>query len=38
MEELKAYFGFMILMGLVSLPALDDDWRRDPLLHYGGIA
>ena len=37
-EELKAYFGFMILTGLVSLPALDDYWRRDPLLHYGGIA
>lgn len=31
-EELRAYFGFMILM--VSLPALDDHWRRDPLLHY----
>ena len=32
-EEMKAYFGFMILMGLVSLLALDDYWRRDPLLH-----
>ena len=37
-QELKAYFGFMILMGLVSLPAMDDYWRRDPLLHYSPIA
>lgn len=37
-EELRAYFGFMVLMGLVSLPAIDDYWRRDPLLHYSPIA
>lgn len=37
-DELHAYFGFMILIGLVSLPALDDYWRRDPLLHYSPIA
>ena len=38
MEELRAYFGFMVLMGLVPLPAIDDYWRRDPLLHYSPIA
>ena len=37
-EELRAYFGFMVLMGVVSLPAMDDYWRRDPLLHYSPIA
>ena len=37
-EELRAYFGFMVLMGLVPLPAIDDYWRRDPLLHYSPIA
>ena len=38
MEELRAYFGFMVLMDVVSLPAMDDYWRRDPLLHYSPIA
>ena len=37
-DELRAYFGFMVLMGLVPLPAIDDYWRRDPLLHYSPIA
>jgi len=37
-EDLRAYFGFMILMGIVHLPALDDYWRRDSLLHYSPIA
>ena len=36
--ELRAYFGFMLLMGLVSLPALDDYWRRDTFLRYSPIA
>ena len=36
-EELRAYFGFRTLMGIVTEPALDDYWRRDEL-HYGPIA
>ena len=36
-EELRAYFGFQILMGLVDEPATEDYWRRDEL-HYSPIA
>jgi hypothetical protein len=32
--ELQAYMGFMILMGLVKLPALFDYWKNDPTFHY----
>ena len=38
MEELHPYFGFILLMGLVSLPALDDYWCRDTFLRYGPLA
>ena len=37
-EELKAYLGFSILMGLVQMPALDDYWSVDPFLHYPAIS
>ena len=37
-EELQAYFGFCVLMGINHLPALDDYWSTDPTLHYSGIA
>ena len=37
-EELKAYFGFKILMGLYPKPAMSDYWRRDPFVHYAPIA
>ena len=37
-EELRAYLGFCILMGIVKLPAIDDFWKKDPYLHYGPIA
>ena len=37
-DEVKAYLGFSILMGIVQLPSLDDYWKRDPLLHYAPIA
>ena len=37
-EELEAFLGFHILMGIIHLPAVDDYWRRDPLLHYAPIA
>ena len=36
--ELKAYFGFMILMGLNKLPGLVDYWKVDPIYHYAPIA
>ena len=32
--ELKA----CILMGITKLPAIDDYWKKDPLLHYDPIA
>ena len=37
-EELKAFLGFCILMGINSLPALKDYWKRDPAFHYAPIA
>ena len=37
-EELRAYLGFCILMGVTHLPALDDYWSTDPTLHYSPIA
>ena len=37
-EELKAYLGFCILMGINHLPALDDYWSTDPALHYSPVA
>ena len=38
MEELRAYFGFMILMGLYPRPSLSDYWKRDPFVNYAPIA
>lgn len=37
-EELRAYMGFCILMGIVKLPSLDDYWKKDTLFHYSPIA
>ena len=37
-DELKAYLGFCILMGINHLPALDDYWSTDPMLHYSPVA
>ncbi|KAL5517551.1 hypothetical protein EMCRGX_G003113 [Ephydatia muelleri] len=37
-EELRAYFGFMILMGLVRMPELEDYWKLDPVFNYPPIA
>ena len=37
-EELKAFFGFSILMGVNHLPSLDDYWSRDQRLRYAPIA
>ena len=32
--ELEAFFGFMILMGIVRLPSLLDYWKNDVTFHY----
>ncbi len=37
-DELCAYMGFMILMGLVQLPSIHDYWQRDEVYHYGPVA
>ena len=36
--ELKAYMGFCIFMGIVKLPTIENDWRRDVQFHYSPIA
>ena len=37
-EEIWAFFGFMILMGINQLPALRDYWKLDPTYRYNPIA
>ena len=37
-EELCAYFGFMILIGIVRLPSLGDYWKKDMIYHYTPVA
>ena len=37
-EDLYAYFGIMVMMGLVDLPCLQDYWKRDPLFYCPSIA
>ena len=37
-QELQAYMGFMVMMGLVKLPSLKDYWKRDEMFHYSPIA
>jgi hypothetical protein len=37
-EELKAYLGLCIMMGVVNLPSFDDYWSKDQMLHYTPIA
>ena len=37
-EELQAYMGFLILMGLAHLPSLSDYWSKDNIFHYSAIA
>lgn len=37
-EEIRAYLGFAILMGINELPEIRDYWSRDPYLHYSPIA
>ena len=38
LDELRAFFGFTILMGIAHLPSMDDYWTKDPFLHYAPIA
>ena len=37
-EDVKAFLGFSILMGIDHLPSVDDYWSKDRLLHYAPIA
>ena len=37
-SELRAYFGFCMLMGIVSIPEIDDYWKKNPLLNYSPIS
>ena len=37
-EELLAYMGFMVLMGIVRLPRTEDYWKKDAIYHYTPIA
>ena len=37
-EELKAYLGFCILIGINHQLALNDCWNTDPTLYYSPIA
>ena len=38
MEEVKAFLGFSVLMGINHLPSLNDYWSRDPHLRYAPVA
>ena len=37
-EDVKAFLGFSILMGIDHLPSVDDYWSKDRLLHYAPTA
>ena len=37
-DEMKAFLGFSILMGINQLPAVKDYWRKNEFLHYSPIA
>ena len=37
-RDLYAYFGVMIMLGLVELPSLHDCWKRDSLFNCPAIA
>uniref|UniRef100_A0A1X7UMI4 PiggyBac transposable element-derived protein domain-containing protein n=1 Tax=Amphimedon queenslandica TaxID=400682 RepID=A0A1X7UMI4_AMPQE len=32
-EDMNTYFGIMIIIGLIKLPAFSDYWHRDPLFY-----
>ena len=37
-QEIRAYFGFYILMGLVRLPEIRDYWSNSDTFHYAPVA
>ena len=37
-EEIRAYFGFYIFMGLVREPEIRDYWSNDEIFHYSPVA
>lgn len=37
-DELTAFMGFMLLMGVVRLPSTHDYWKRDEVCHYAPVA
>ena len=37
-EDVKAFLGFSILMGINVLPSIGDYWQRDKTLRYAPIA
>ena len=37
-EEMKAFLGFSILMGICQLPSIKDYWKKNEYLHYSPIA
>ena len=37
-KELKAFMGFIILMGITSLPSLNDYWKNDLVYRYSPVA
>ena len=37
-DELRAFLGFRVLMGINHLPSLNDYWSRDPRLRYAPVA
>ena len=36
--ELRAYLGFSILMAIAHVPAIEDYWKRDPVLRYAPVS
>ena len=38
MEELLAYIGIMVLMGIVRLPSIRDYWSKSGIYHYMPVA
>ena len=38
LEDVKAFLGFSILMGINVLPSLGDYWQRDKTLRYAPVA
>ena len=37
-EEIKAYLGFMIFMGIVKMPSIYDYWQTSDIFRYSPIA